>query len=359
MPQYVILAINPGSTSTKIAVYENEAEIFKKNIQHQAAVLAQFACAAQQYDLRREAVAQALRQSGIKRHSLAAVVGRGGVLPPVKSGAYKINALMVDRLRYRSLVDHAANLGGILAYEIAKPLQIPALIYDSVAVDELSELARITGFPAVARPCRGHTLNMRSVAMKIAQKYQRPYAAMNLIVAHLGSGITVSLHQAGQMVDGVFDDEGPFSPERAGGLPGRALVKFCCTGAAAADAVLLQQELQAKGGLLAYLGTNEALAVEKRIDAGEQKAALVYQAMAYQIAKAIGQLAVVVSGKVDAIIITGGLAYSQRFVGWIKELVSFLAPVEIVAGENELEALALGALRVLRGEEVAREYDCD
>ncbi|HET7838838.1 MAG TPA: butyrate kinase [Rectinemataceae bacterium] len=348
-----VLAINPGSTSTKIAVYDETGELFKKNVEHSAAELEQYPRIADQYKMRYEALARTLEESGVSAGELSAVVGRGGLLPPVKSGAYRVNESMVDRLTNRPLVDHASNLGGVLAWHIAQGRGIPAYIYDPVAVDELEDIARLTGLAEVSRKSFSHALNMRATAIKCASALGRPYRELNLIVAHLGGGITLSVHSGGRMVDIVSDDEGPFSPERAGRLPWKDLLELCY----ASDMKTMQKRLRGKGGLVSHLGTNSTLEVEAMIAKGDARAKLVYEALAYQVAKAIGELATVVEGRVDRIALTGGIAHSALMTGWIKRRVAFIAPVEIYPGENELESLANGALRVLRGEEEAREYD--
>lgn len=350
---YKVLAINPGSTSTKIALYEETKELFKKNIEHSNEELAKYKNITEQYEMRYEAIMKSLKEMNFDVKELSAVVGRGGLLPPVKSGAYRVNDSMVDRLANRPLVEHAANLGAIIANEISKPLNIPAFIYDSVAVDELEDIARITGIADVKRDCFSHALNMRAVAIKVAQKLGKAYEDCNLIVAHLGGGISISVHTKGKMVDIVGDDEGSFSPERAGRISCKRLMQMCYS----TDKNVMKKKMRGEGGLVSNLGTNSALEVEKKIESGDENAKLVYEAMAYQIAKGIGELATVVDGEVDAVIITGGIAYSKMMTGWIKKRVQFIAPVEIVPGENELEALAFGALRVLKGEEKAHEYN--
>lgn len=350
---YKILAINPGSTSTKIALYEETKELFKKNIEHSNEEIAKYKNITAQYEMRYEAIMNFLKEMNFDAKELSAVVGRGGLLPPVKSGAYRVNDSMVDRLANRPLVEHASNLGAIIANEISKPLNIPAFIYDSVAVDELEDIARITGMADVKRDSFSHALNMRAVAIKVAQKLGKAYEDCNLIVAHLGGGISISVHNKGKMVDIVSDDEGPFSPERAGRISCKRLMQMCYS----TDKNVMKKKMRGEGGLVSNLGTNSALEVEKKIESGDENAKLVYEAMAYQIAKGIGELATVVDGEVDAVIITGGIAYSNMMTSWIKKRVQFIAPVEIVPGENELEALAFGTLRVLKGEEKAHEYN--
>lgn len=349
-----VLAINPGSTSTKIAVYEEEKLLLTQTLNHGTEELALFERVQDQFEMRKQAVLDFLRENNFDLKTLAAVVGRGGVLPPVKSGAYGVNEIMIDRLKNRPLAEHASNLGGLIAYEIAQPLGIMACIYDSVAVDEFEPIARISGMREIERQSLSHALNMRASAIRTAQKIGKPYQSLNLIIAHLGGGISVSIHEKGKMVDIVSDDEGPFSPERAGRVPCRRLIELCYSGEY--DKRTMMKKLRGLGGLKSYLDTHDAIEVEKRIDRGDEEALLVYEAMAYQIAKSIGELATVVKGKVDGIIITGGIAHSKRMTEWIQERVEFIAPVYIMAGENELESLAMGALRVLRGEEELKVY---
>jgi butyrate kinase len=283
---------------------------------------------------------------------LSAVVGRGGLLPPVKSGAYRVNDVMVDVLKNRPVVDHASNLGGIISYEMAEKLGIPSFIYDSVAVDELKDIARYSGMADIKRKSLSHALNMRAVAIKTAEEMDKEYMESNIIVAHLGGGMSISIHEKGKMVDIVSDDEGPFSPERSGRVPCLSLINMCYEN----DHKTMRSKLRGKGGLTSYLGTNDAREVEKMIADGSEEAAMVYEAMAYQIAKGIGELATVVKGKVDAIAITGGIAYSKMMTNWIQERVEFIAPVHLHPGENELESLVLGTIRVLDDKEEAREY---
>ncbi len=352
---YKILAINPGSTSTKIALYENEKEVFCKTLDHPFEEIEKYDNVTDQFDMRKEVVLSFLKENGYEVHELAAVVGRGGMVPKVKSGAYKVNASMVDRLKNNPVVEHASNLGALIAYEIANFIGVSAYIYDSVRVDELKDIARISGMSDLPRTSTSHALNSRAMAMKVAKKYGKEYTDMNFVVAHLGGGISLSVHEKGRMVDIMADDEGPFSPERAGRIPCKSLIDLCYSGKF--DKKTMNKKLRGNGGLKDYLNTVDARDVEKMIDNGDEKAKLVYEAMAYQVAKGIGELATVVEGKVDAIVITGGIAYSNMMTNWIKKRVQFIAPVEIMPGENEMESLALGTLRVLNGEEDAREYD--
>lgn len=351
---YKILVINPGSTSTKIALYENEKELFNVTLEHPIEEIEKYNKIADQFDMRKKVVLSFLKEKGIEINKLDAVVGRGGMLPKVQSGAYKVNKLMINRLRNNPVVEHASNLGALVAYEIANSIGVLAYIYDSVRVDEMNDIARISGMSDIPRESTSHALNSRAMAIKAAKKYGKKYKDMNFIVAHLGGGISLSVHEKGKMVDVMPDDDGPFSPERAGKLQCKALIDLCYSGKF--DKETMQKKLRGNGGLKDYLGTKDAREVEKMIENGNKKARLVYEAMAYQIAKGIGELATVVEGKVDFIIITGGIAYSNMLTDWIKKRVEFIAPVEIMPGENEMESLALGTLRVLKGEENAREY---
>lgn len=351
---YKILAINPGSTSTKIALYENDNEVFCKTLNHPVEEIEKFNKIKDQFEMRKELVLSFLKENNYDINELDAVVGRGGMLPPVKSGAYKVNEVMVDRLKNNPVFEHASNLGALIAYEIANPLGIPAYIYDSVRIDEMKDIARISGMPDIPRTSTSHALNSRAMIFKAAKKHNKTYSDMNFIVAHLGGGISLSVYEKGRLVDIVSDDEGPFSPERAGRVPCKGLIDLCYSGKF--DKRTMQKKLVGNGGLKAYLNTVDAREVEKMISEGNEEAKLVYEAMAYQIAKAIGELATVVDGEVDAIIITGGIAYSDMLTSLIKKHVKFIAPVEIMPGENEMESLVLGTLRVLKGEEAARDY---
>lgn len=349
---FKILAINPGSTSTKIALFDDSAQVFKTNIEHPSAELEKYKSIADQYEMRHDAILEALKSNSFDVGKLDAVVGRGGLLPPVKSGAYRVNELMVDRLRNRPVVEHASNLGAIISFSIAEPLKIPSFIYDSVAVDEMEPIARITGIAEIKRSSFAHALNMRAGAIKIAKEMGKDLKDLNLIVTHLGGGISVCVIKNGKMIDIVSDDEGPFSPERSGRIPAKEMMNLCYR----EDKAVVSKKLRGKGGLVSLLGTNSALEVEKMIENGDENAKLVYSAMAYQIAKGIGEMATVVDGEVDRIIVTGGIAYSKTMTSAIEKSVKFIAPVIIVPGENEMEALSQGTLRVLKGEEEAHEY---
>jgi len=351
---YKILAINPGSTSTKIAVYEDERELFTATLDHPVEEIEKYDHIQDQYEMRKNVVLSFLEEKGFDVKELSAVVGRGGMLPPVKSGAYEVNELMLKTLREKPYMEHASNLGAPIAYEIAKVAGVKAYIYDSVRVDELNEIARISGMPDIPRTSTSHVLNTRAMAIKLAKKMGKKYEDMNFIVAHLGGGISLNVHQKGQIVDIISDDEGPFSPESAGRVPCRKLIELCYSGKY--DKRTMLKKLRGNGGIKAYLGIIDAREVERLIEKGDEKARLIYEAMAYQVAKGIGELATVVEGNVDYIILTGGIAYSEMLTNWIKKRVEFIAPVEIMPGENEMESLAYGILRVLRGEEKFRVY---
>lgn len=351
---YKILAINPGSTSTKIAIYEDDKQVLCTTLQHSPEEIEKYDKVADQFNMRKEAVLSFLKGNGYDVNQLSAVVGRGGMVPRIKSGAYIVNKTMVDRLKYNPVFEHASNLGALIAYEIADSIGVKAYIYDCLRTDEMLDVARISGRPDVVRTSTCHVLNSRAMAMKVAAKYGKKYADMNFVVAHLGGGVSVSVHEKGKIVDIIADDEGPFSPERAGRVPCKTLIELCYSGKY--DKKTMVRLQNGNGGLRAYLNTVDAIEVEKMINDGDKNAELIYEAMAYQISKGIGELSTVVNGKVDAIVITGGIAYSKMLTSWIKQRVEFIAPVEIMPGENEMESLSQGILRVLKGEEEAREY---
>ena len=350
-----ILSINPGSTSTKIALYEDEAPLFVETIRHSAEEIGQFRRIVDQYGFRRDVILRVLEEKGVELKTLAVVVGRGGVLPPIASGVYRVNERMLEDLRSPGR-EHVSNLGPFLAREIASQVGIPAFIVDPVSVDEFEPIARISGLPEIERKSFSHALNMKAAARKAAKQLGRPYGELNLVVVHMGGGISVSPHRKGRMIDvnQALDGTGPFSPERAGGLPIGDLVRLAYSGKYTYEQ--LYRRLVGGGGLVAHLGINDAREVERRIAAGDEHARLVYEAMAYQIAKEIGAMATVLKGEIDTIVITGGLAHSEMLTGWVRERVEWIAPVLIFPGEDEMEALTLGALRALRGEEEPKEY---
>jgi butyrate kinase len=351
-----VLAINPGSTSTKVALYEDETPLFTETLSHDAAQLARYAHIADQYEFRRDAVLRLLEEHAVELNSLSAVVGRGGLLRPIESGTYTVNERMLQDLRMPKEREHASNLGAIIAHDIAGRAGVPAYIVDPVCVDEFEPIARISGLPEIERRSLSHALNLKAVARRAAQDLGRPYTELNLVMVHLGGGISVAPHRKGRMIDvnQALDGTGPFSPERAGGLPVGDVVRMCYSGKYTYEQMF--KKLAGRGGLVAHLGTNDAREVERRIAAGDKHAALVYEAMAYQIAKEIGLMATVLYGQVDAIVITGSLAYSKMLLDWIIPRVQWIAPVRVYPGEDEMLALTQGTLRVLRGEEQPKEY---
>lgn len=351
-----ILVINPGSTSTKIGVFDNDLSIFEKTIRHERETLSEFDNIIDQYEFRKQTILESLDIEGINISKLNAVCGRGGLLRPIEGGTYRVNDDMLKDLRAGFAGEHASNLGGILAFEIASGLNIPAYIVDPVVVDEMDPVARISGFSLIERKSIFHALNQKAVARRVAKELGKKYEELNFIVAHMGGGITVGAHKKGRVVDvnnGLHGD-GPFSPERAGTVPAGDLVSLCYSGEFFREEIM--KKLVGQGGLVGYLDTNDALEVEKMIEKGDEKASLVYSAMAYQVAKEIGAASAVLSGRVDAIILTGGLAYGKGFVRSISERINWIADIIVKPGENELQALAEGALRVLKGEEREKEY---
>ncbi len=351
------LVINPGSTSTKIAVFDNEDMIFEKTLRHQTEELAGFEKITDQYEFRMNIILDALKENNIELSSLSAVVGRGGLLKPIEGGTYSINEKMLEDLKVGVLGEHASNLGGMIANSIATKINVPSFIVDPVVVDELDDIARISGHPNFERVSIFHALNQKAVARRCARDLGKEYNELNLIVAHLGGGISVGAHKMGRVVDvnNALDGDGPFSPERSGGLPIGAVVKACFSGKYTKEQI--GKMIKGNGGLSAYLGTNDGRKVEEMAKAGDAKAKLVYDAMAYQVAKSIGECAVVLDGKVDGIVITGGIAYDKGFVKFISDKVGFIANVYTYPGEDELLALVQGGLRVLRGEEKAKIYE--
>ncbi len=350
-----ILAINPGATSTKFAVFDDETVLVKKTVEHQGDELKHYAHVYDQYPYRIELIRNELAAAGIAMESLNAIVGRGGLLKPVAGGTYRVNETMVKEMEKAPRGEHASNLGSVIAYELAGQLNIPAFIVDPVSVDELEPIARISGSPWFERVSMTHALNMKAVARKVAAEMGKRYEEVTLVVAHLGTGVSLSAHRGGKMVDMVDGkEEGPFAPDRCGSLPSSQLVKLCYSGKYSEKEV--RSGLFGSGGLYAYLGTKDIRQVKKMAEEGNEKAAMLLEALAYQVAKEIGSLSTVLKGKVDRIVLTGGMAYAQYFTDAIVDRVRFIAPIVIVPGEEELESLAAGALRVLRGEEEPHTY---
>jgi butyrate kinase len=353
--EFRVLAINPGSTSTKFAFYVNDRPIFVKNIRHSDDAMAQFRGRPilDQQELRCAQIEDSLRAAGHTLQDLHATVGRGGLLPPLPSGTYVVNEAILAELRLARRGEHASNLGAFLAYTLAQKAGVQAYIVDPVSVDEWPDRARLSGSPLLERQCLSHALNSKAVAKRFAREQGRAYPALRLIVAHLGSGISVSAHEDGRMVDVTNSrEEGAFSTERAGGVPVMQLVELCFSHRYS------QKEVEAllfrEGGLCSYLGTKDLVEVERRIEAGDAKARLVFEAMIYQIAKEVGAMATVLHGHVDAVLVTGGMAHSERLISALSQRVSWIAPLTVYPGEDELQALTEGVLRVLRGEEQPR-----
>lgn len=354
---YRVLTINPGSTSTKVACFEGERCIMERALTHGAEELARFETINDQLDLRLDAVRSALEEESIPLGSLAAVVGRGGLIYPVEGGTYLVNDRMVRDLTDGVLGSHASNLGGILAKMIADAAGgVPSFIVDPVVVDELAPEARPSGLPDLQRKSIFHALNQKAVARRFARETGRAYEDLLLVVAHLGGGITVGAHRHGRVIDvnDGLNGDGPFTPERSGSIPALKIVDLCYSGRFEEGEI--RKMIKGRGGLVAHLGTNDGRAVAARIDAGDEYALLVYRAMAFQIARAIGAAAAALGKKPDAVILTGGLAHDERLAGWVRGRVAWIAPFHLYPGEDEMLALAEGALRVLSGEEEAREY---
>jgi butyrate kinase len=353
-----ILAINPGSTSTKIAVFEDTKEVFTKTLRHSVEELAPYNNVIEQNEFRKNIILEALKEQNIDPESLDAIVGRGGLLKPIPGGVYKVNDEMIKDLKEMKRGEHASNLGGIIANEIAKSLKkdVVACIVDPVVVDELQDLARLSGHPELPRVSIFHALNQKAVAHRYARENGKKYEELNLIIAHLGGGISVGAHLNGKVVDvnNALDGDGPFSPERAGGLPARQLAELCFSGKYTYDEV--KKMITGKGGMVAYLNSNDAYQVELKALAGDKECRLVYEGIAYQVAKEIGSAAAALCGKIDAIIVTGGIAKSDPIVDWIKERVSFIAPITVYPGEDEMQALAEGIYYASKGEYEMKEY---
>lgn len=353
-----IIAINPGSTSTKIAVYENETPVLIKNITHTPEELAPFKKITDQFEFRKNIILKVLEDAEIRLDLVRAIVGRGGLVKPIESGVYLVNERMKQDLLNSPLgAEHASNLGGLIADNMAKTItDAKAYIANPVVVDELDDIARYSGHPLLPRNSIFHALNQKAVARQHARSLMKKYEEMNLIVVHLGGGITVGAHKKGRVVDvnQGLDGDGPFSPERSGSLPVGPLIRLCFSGKYTEAEVLKMNK--GEGGMVAYLGTNSAYEVEQRAQDGDEEAKKVFAAMAYQVSKEIGSMYAVLCGEVDGILITGGVAHSKWFVNEISKHVHKMAPVHIYPGEDEMRALAFNGLRVIRGETIAKEY---
>ena len=350
------LIINPGSTSTKIGVFEDETLLFEETLRHPTEEIAKYASIIDQKDFRKKIILDFLKEKDCDITSFNVIVGRGGMLKPVSGGTYAVTDALLEDLKKGVQGQHASNLGGILAREIGDEVGVPSYIVDPVVVDELTEVARISGMPELPRRSIFHALNQKAVARRYAKEHGVRYEDLNLIVIHMGGGVSVGAHQKGRVVDvnNILDGEGAFSPERAGTVPVGDLIKLCFSGKYTEKE--LYKKICGNGGYNAYLGTNDARDVEKLAKEGNHKAQVVLEAFYYQLAKDAGAMAAVLCGKVDQIILTGGIAYSPLTEEKLKERLGWIAPFTVYPGEDELLALAQGALRVMNGEEAAKEY---
>ncbi len=354
--KYRIFVINPGSTSTKIALFENEKELFSANVSHEAAKLKEFSEISDQFPYRKETILGELAKNRISLDGTDAFVGRGGGLVGLEGGTYTINEILLHHARLGFTVKHPANLGSQLAHAFAETYGGKAFVVNPPDVDELDIVARVTGLSDVARESRGHPLNQKEVAIRYAAEIGRPYEELNLVVSHMGGGVSVTAHKKGRMVDStdVINGDGPMAPTRAGSLPAAAVMRMCYSGRYTEKEIY--DRITKTGGLVDHLGTADVTEIIGRIDNGDKYARLIYDAMIYQIGKSIGAYATVLKGRVDAILLTGGIARDPYLVGRITDMVGYIAPVRVYAGEFEMEALAAGALRVLTGKEAAKTY---
>jgi len=349
------LAINPGSTSTKIAVFSGESEIWNRKISHNREEIDSFEELIDQLDWRRNLILAALKEGGFSPGEFDFIMARGGLLDPIPGGTYLIDEEMVQDLRQGKNGEHASNLAAIIARDLAEYAGVPAFTVDPVAVDEFKPEARLSGLPELPRKCQSHALNLKATARKTAERLEQDFREINLIGVHLGGGISIAALKSGRIVDvNNANQGGPYSPERTGTLPSLDLVEYIYQEKQGAGE--MEEKIVGRGGLVAYLGTADGREVEERIAAGDSKAELVYRGMIYQIAKEVGAMAAVLSGKIAAIFITGGLANSDYLVGRLEKKINFLAPVHVFPGAAEMEHLAAGGLRVMRGEEEARSY---
>lgn len=349
-----LLTINPGSTSTKLSFFENDREIRKEELFVDAEKIKDCLLMIDQLPLRMQSVRDFIARAGIDMAGLDMIVARGGSINGVKSGAYLIDEHIDTVLRHAPRSQHVSSLAGIIAYQLSQEYGVPAMFYDAVSADDADEIMHYTGLPECRRFVTSHCLNSKMVAREAAEQMGRRYEDCDIITAHLGGGITMAFHHGGRMIDTLLDDAGPMSPQRAGRIPVTDVINLCYSGQY--TKAEMANKMWGKGGLVAYFGVQDARAVEQLIAEGNALARDIYWYMGYQIAKGIGELSVCRSGKLDCIILTGGMAYSRMLTDWIAERVSFLAPVKVIPGEHEMQALARGGLRVLRGEEVPNTY---
>lgn len=350
------LIINPGSTSTKIGAFEDETLLFDKTLRHPTEEIAKYASIIDQKDFRKKIILDTLREDDCDIHSFDVIVGRGGLLKPIEGGTYAVSDALLEDLKKGVQGQHASNLGGILAREIGDEIGVPSYIVDPVVVDELTDQARLSGMPELPRRSIFHALNQKAVARRFAKEHGKRYEDLNLIVIHMGGGVSVGAHSHGKVVDvnNILDGEGCFSPERAGTVPVGDLIKMCFSGKYTEKEIY--KKICGNGGFNGYLGTNDARVVEQMVKDGNAEAKLVQDAFYYQIAKDAGAMATVLEGKVDQIILTGGIAYNPYTREILEQKIGFIAPITVYPGEDELLALAQGALRVMKGEEAAKVY---
>ena len=350
------LIINPGSTSTKIGVFEDETLLFEETLRHSTEEIAQYASIVDQKDFRKKIITDLLKEKDFDIKSLGMVVGRGGMLKPIPGGTYAVTDDLLEDLKIGKQGQHASNLGGILAREIADEIGVPSYIVDPVVVDELAPVARYSGVKELPRTSVFHALNQKAVAKRYAKEAGKAYDSMNLIVVHMGGGVSVGAHEKGKVIDvfNALDGDGAFSPERAGAVPSGALIKMCFSGEYTEKEVY--SKIVGKGGFNSYLGTNDMRNVIKMIEEGNEEAKAMFDAFIFQVTKDIGSMACVLNGKVDQIIVTGGIAYNAKVIENLKEKAGWIAPFTVYPGEDELLALVQGGVRVLNGEEKAMEY---
>lgn len=355
---YKILALNFGSTSTKIAVYLGDQKLLEHSFLHSRNDMEGIHTMEENASMRKPLILDYLADHGCTLESLDAVVGRGGLVRPIEGGTYAVNDAMLCDLRESRFGTHVCNLGGILAAEIGSQIGKPAFIVDPPVIDEMSDIAHLSGHPDFPRRSVFHALNQKAIAKRHAEEAGRPYEALNLIVGHIGGGVTIGAHKKGKVVDvnNGLEGDGPYTAERPGSLPVLPVLRAAFEHRYGASFEEQRRFYMTQCGLTAYAGTNDGRIIGQRIADGDREAEHAYRGMAYQIAKEIGAMSVVLGGEVDAILLTGGLAYDKNLVGWIKDHVAYIAPVHVYPGEDEMLALAMGALRVLRGQEEVLEY---